>query len=686
MIEPEEEPHDPIGPGWYDSDEGKVVADRVTSLEFDLARLQQAHLQQSIRFARLYFAERPDRRGKDEKWRANLWWPEAYELVETQSAAMMEIIMSADPPIQAAVSKRDFLESARATEMLLSKTLDMNTFSDLGLSTLRMANILGTAILKDTFLTETWTSYEYKLSPEDVQYWESIVAEAASMSGGKGGVRAPDWRLDPMAFELWRDLHNKAWGHKLWVPDRPKDSIQVTPFRGPKLSAVSLYDLRLDPNIESLQDQPAIQHVIYRSTNWLLAHSGDDPEDPNRPFCREAVEESLDQTPTEIPNDLDQELRDILHMDNQQLGPASRKSGKVRLIEQWARRDERTPYTVVYNNRVINHHPDRYPFLHHQHPFTAMRPVVISGFAYGLPELSQVESIILEGVYLRNHRQDAVTLGTMPILLRSGTGASDIQKKLTPGAIVDVPYLNPQSLRWLTENYRPPNELFQDMSHLSQDSSNALGIGAQMRGQTASVGRIAATTEERRYGQAMIRLKWKTIPIEIALSNGLPVRLISNWFQYGDREEYVTAAGGRDYQVTKQDLMSSLELRFSFKGASRSMNRSEIIQAAYTLAKSFGGDMDPQEKRRLLKLVLETLNVRELEGVMDEEATQVLQGEWSARHKSETQKLQAESQSSQAPPEIPGEVPEADLQAMLGVGAPTAAAPQAQAPAGPVQE
>ena len=557
----------------------------------------------TVEWMKMYRGVIKDRRAPHEKtWRANVHVPYAYSGVETAVATLCDVLGSSDPAIQPDPAFEADDGSTSAITRLLDYTLRMNQWTSLREMLLRDVVTYGTGFMKVTWEERSSELFHHVL-PSQINEFERAVTQAEVATG----VPAP--MDDPDKYEEWRTLVMQAYP-ALRVPDIPiAGRRKVLVYAGPKITLINLYDLRFDPQIDTIQDQHLVVHRVVKPLSWVERMS--DPSNPNRIFDREQVESASASGEERFQTWQNEQAR---AMGREMAGGADPiYETAAELWECWMPGTD-TPYCVVMNRSAIINVDYTTPSASGRVPIVAVRNVALAGQLLGISDLEQCMPLYHEMDVLRSLRLDAVTLKALPSFLKQRDASiPDVQRTIRPGQIIDV--ARADALQPLASASPGLMEAFREIPEIKLDIDETNSTPPQIRGGMAMVGRVSATESERRVTQAQMRTAKKAERIEEELSPLIDEVLLL-WYKHADSQVRVRAAGADPLITLDRDaLLSSLNQHWRFRGASKAINRDLVAQQLITFAKEFGPTLAPEGLIALEQRIYETLGQKGAERI-----------------------------------------------------------------------
>lgn len=651
---------------------------------FLTGQLLQIH-NQSAAFWRRYLSKRDDPRDPiKEKWRSHIVVPQAFYNTEAKVAQMVEILFSADPPVQADPVFEDKEPTAKDVGRLIEYTQRINHFRRFLAGAMRATSVQGTEFVKNVWHRKT-VKVPYRQNQQQVEDFTKALEEAQTVFQLPPD-RVPDWQSDPQGFEKFRRLINKA-NRGVRVPEAPDLSgapREFVQFWGPYLERVPIWQMFLDPMIQELEDQPIIIHEMFKSAGWVESRTDKNGDDPSKPFDGRRVQLALDSAPGElVASDQQRVAVDMKIPEGISQNPQFAKP--VKIWEAY-RLNSDYPFAVVLNEtQVINKNPRQLPYEHGQAPFGMIRNVLSPGYAYGISDLDPTMSLLDEQDILRSLRLDKVTLYTLPVFQKlQGMGIPDLQKRIFPGGIIEVAKID--QIKELFGGKDVNQGAYAEGDRIGLDIDRSWGIGDNVRGAQSTVGRVSATESTSRLTQALTRLKLLAIQTEDDLSSSVQ-QWLGLWAQFGDSESRPTQDGMDPLANLDRDkLMSALAANYRFRGATQALNRELLAQQLILFGDKYNALMLPTEGRQLMREVANAMGLRGISKIISTEGDQRKQAEYDAQQAAQmaavkAQELQARMAIAQMT--APGAVSATGAQTAGGPPAPGAGAPAGGPPQPP---
>lgn len=611
----------PAGVGYV----GEEAHDNLVKEQIEIEQFYAGQLQTTwrnwVRWKRMYLADRDDKRKPHEKWRSNTVVPHAYSGTETAVAALSEVFLSTDPPIQTEGVGVEDEERARKIERLFAYALERNAWPlNLDIQ-LRDVKIQGTAAWKVTH-THRSTKVRLHSSPEQDKAFDLAIDDAV-----KAGAPNPPLD-DPIAFEEWRNLVNTARvGNVPPMPGEPGgfQEKEIIQYRGPSYDRVSLFDLRFDPLIENVQDQPVIMQRVVKPLRWLMARTGPGAD---RKYDPRQVEAGVGKGAQERFSDSQKQIAGYLGLSNFD-GKDPIYKDAVELLEVW-RPGMDAPYLVILNRTaIINKRPDVYPYWHGMQPYVFLRNVPLAGAALGMSDFQQVEKLVHEMWTMHDLLLDATLLAVLPMFTKLREVAlPDAQRQLRPGSMLEMSH--PDGIKALTKFDPGLQHAFSAISSLKETHDETRATQPNVRGAASTIGRVSATESQGRLQQALQRQKQHVLRMEGEMA---PLAMMSLflWHQF-EQGEMTLRVGGDELRedpfakYDTKDFLWALNMDFRFRGATKALNRELSAQQLKDVLVT-GANLRvllPAEVRTLLKKVYEILGHKGTAAIFTQAGDQAL--------------------------------------------------------------
>lgn len=564
----------------------------------------------------MYFTQKEDKRAKHERWRSFIPMPYAFHTTETLVATVGDIFNSADPPVQGEGVGPEDVGDARAIERNVDYVLRRNAWP-LHLDHLvRGSSVAGMSVGKVTY-GRSVVKVSARPRESDFEAWRDAVKEAEQIMG----VPAP---VDPDIFEQWRQTVIQASGGKLRVPEIPTVSnMSRALYEGPIIERPSLFSLRFDPFVEDIQQQRCFIHRITKSKKWVIDRTDFLGNRPDLPFVGRQVAEALERPNlSEQWEEWERDVSTMLGFDRSEEDRVRDKADeKVEILEVWQQGQDH-PFALILNRHaVINRFPDEMPFAHGMVPYFHFAGTPVEGHLMGLSEYQPSKHLYGELDKLRELRMDAVVLSVLPILTKLTTGGVSQEQlsQLQPGDILTVAREN--AVQMLSKVNPGIMDAFREIAGIKEDIDDTSATWGNVRGASATIGRVSATEAERRVSQALTRQKAKVVRFE-EQANRMLIQILGLQYQFGPDETIVNVGGGNPFvNVPRGRFYDAMFMDFRFRGPTRVANRDLTAQNLMTFAKSFANFIRPGEMRELMRNVLESQSIKSVADIVTDQGT-----------------------------------------------------------------
>lgn len=596
----------------------------------------QVPFQQAVEGWRLYLGSRKkDDRKPHEKWRAFVRLPYPYSLAETLTAALCDLMDSADPQVQPDPVFEADERVGRPISRLLDYTFRANRWPTRRELLFREMAIQGTAFAKVTW-SKSVRTIRREVTLDEVRLFRERLEQAEQVAQ----LQAPTDSAE--AFEEWRRMVNAGIPGGPKVPPLPVAGDRVVwQYEGPKVDRVSLWNLRFDPQIESMDDQRCVIHRMVWPQQRVeeLARAGY--------FVASQVAAAGQAGDDERWSQWQQAQASLLGIQSgfYDQDPIFHRAAEI--WECWLPGTE-FPYVVLMNGKaIINPDPTTPPNISGKLPFFPLRHVALPGYMLGTSALQQSRELFYEADALRSLRLDAVTLAVLPVFMKlRDSGMSEVQRFFRPGSVIDVPRLD--AIAQLIKDNPSIAHAFREIAEIKNDVDETEATFAQVRGATSSVGRVSATESQQRVAAAMQRTKTRVLRLEDEAS-AMVEEMLALWYQHGQAQIRIAAAGEDPLvMVDRESLPAALQMNFRFRGASKALNRDLAGQQLMAFWKSFGSLLSPVGAVNLAKRVYETLGQKGADEILGD-ALEFIQSRMQA---------QAQPTGQEPPPPDQGQPPE----------------------------
>jgi len=554
----------------------KILNDILERETFDKNQLAPI-FQRIVKFWRLYYADRDDPRRSWEKWRANTFIPYPYSGARTKVAAQADILLSSDPLIQVEGIGVEDEEFAKRMEAHVSYIFAKNRWP----ANLSMGLLCN--IVQGTNPWEVvWVNRSRRVVFHPTHDEMNTFNEAVQNAVDKGAGNAP---TNPRDFEDWRLTVNKAQQFGT-IPEVPVPGPrEICSYKGPAFQRVDLFSLRLDPMVEDIQEQEQIVKRVTKLWSWV-----DDRTGPGLMFDKAQVEKARGAPGESKFSEYQTEIASWLGISADDTDPSYKDSCEILVVTR--PNDKYVPYALIINRKAIcNNSIGTDPIGDGEHPYVFIRNAATPGHALGMSDFQQTERLYHEMNTIRDLRIDSVVLGVLPMFEKlSNVGITELQRRLQPGGIIDVQKSG--ALKKIT-SYDPGLQYaFQEVPELKADIDETNSTPSHVRGGTVALNRVSATEAERRFSQAIIRMKQDVLGIEEDLQPLVRKGLFLQ-YRFGDART-MSGIGGQgsnplaDY--SRGDFLRALDIDFRFRSATKTLNRDlsaqqmqSFIQLASTL-------------------------------------------------------------------------------------------------------
>lgn len=605
----------------------------------------------------LYLAQQDDPRDPvDEQWRSKIFVPLPSSNTITKASQITDILTSADPMYQVRTNRDDarLMSATRPVERLIDYSIRMNQPRKLFFKTMTSRSVQGTTFLKVTFQKRSHQIFRFPTEDEFQRFKDAIIQAVQA-----GAPQPPDWQSEAEAFDKWRNDVNLA-GMYGRIPSPPREGpATLFTYNGPVIEQLPLWNVRIDPTIDSMDAQPVIMHRMLRPWKWVKDRADNDPKS-DKPFILENVEQAQHGSTGDLITQYERHLSEVLGVESADVSDP-KWADYCEILEIWSP-DEKFKFAVVLNRQaVINKNPFEFPNLDGRANIFGIRNLPVEGQFFGLSDYQQPYELFKELNQFRRLRMDGSTLSTLPVFAKqAGITLPQNLRSVRPGGIVTLQNVN--AIKPLYD-VQMPNEAFREPQEIKEEIADASGISGWLKGKDATVGRVTGTEVQGRSSQVQLRFKVDTGIVEDDIQ-WLPNAIVALWKQHGDSPVRIRVAGADPLlEISHDELNEAITQQFIFRGPTQAEDANMLVQQLGTILPNFQDVLQPDERRKALAFMLESLNVPGVGSIVTQAQSQVAgaqgaQANQVANQQGQAAATQAAAANVQVPSTIPaGETP-----------------------------
>jgi hypothetical protein len=580
-----------------------------------------------IRNHRLYTADPRINDPRDpvkEKWRSWVTSTKVHSNVNTESAIVTDVITSSDPLIKA--SRVHDAQQSEATygENVLDYIAEGNQLRSRLLPELaRNLSIQGTVVVKCDFVDFSREGELYT-TQEDMEAWWSKVLEIAGILG----VQPPDMQTDPKGFEVWKQQAEMAGNP---IPDFPKSGRQmIRGYKGPWYSIPKIWDIFMDPFQPDMQRQECIIEVVIQPRSLLDGRLAAQRAAGGGTIDEQAVTYARKHglaTSSEKFNEYVRSYYEYLDLSPQNYLVTEKEDPWDVFYEVYMPNGAEHKYLSILNEcAIINTKRDVSPFPFGDAPYFSVKRIPMTGSAYGLSPIQAVERLIYEISATRSKRMDLTNLAGNPAFEVVAAAYNDLPKtgrSMIAGGFYKVPTKGSISQIQVAV----PDALFRENAETERETDETWGIGGNLRGQQATVGRVPATETQARQTQATLPLIAVARQIEDGLASTFPWCFLM-LREYCSDEELVGmggSGGGELLRIDKAKLALNMAQKFRFQGATSTRNRDQQSTMIANGVRTFANAIQPHELRKLAVHYFRLQGLPGVDELMDPQVTEAME-------------------------------------------------------------
>jgi len=427
-----------------DSKSVSLVTDR-----FNVAKnARVAYEQRWDRWYRMYRSYR-DRKKYD--YKANLFVPYSFWVIETEMPRIISTIFASSPFVEVVPREQSDVGNADAVE----KLLDFQLMTKIGIvpkmvNLVKQSLIYGTSVAKVYWRKETRKRKVKKM----VSVQNPIIDSFTSMVTG-------------------------------WEAGQREETVtgEYTYYDDPDIDVIDLYDFYKDPGANSIEEARWCIHRTIVPLDHLKDHEKkvDNFGNESGVYINiDKVEDDFRGTDSAVSKRLQTIGLDDIYKSQ------DKKTKMVELLEYWE--NERV---IVVANRKTVIRDEETPYWHMNKPFIEVVDQPVPQEFYGIGELEPIESLQREMNDLRNQRMDNVNLIlNRMMLIRRGAGIDRIISqpggKIMTNDMNAFQFLQPPDVT--ASSYNEAGEIGKDIQNVTGVTSYASGINES--GQTKTAGGI----------------------------------------------------------------------------------------------------------------------------------------------------------------------------------------------------
>lgn len=557
-----------------------------------------------------YLGGRPVQKENKDKvkaaWQSDINIPKATANTDAVSASVANIICSANPIIQAVRARDLDTSSAEYGEKLISYMFRGNKLrSRIVPAAVRNAEIQGMQAIKLEWMDRSRKVISEPTQEDNEYFWNEVLTVAKEK-----GVEYPDPEVDMEAFKVWLDMMRSGGA---MIPEMPESrSSHKAAYMGPWYSLPAFWNLFYNPFISDPQEQEVIFERSIIPISYIIALA--DSKDPDSPFLPKEVEHGLKYPRSQRYTDEERKYYELLNFNMGELEGRAEPFGE--LIKCYMPTNGGMQYACILNEcAIINRDKDN-PNPTGDMPFSFIQRKRNSNVAIGQSPYRHNGPILDELNALENARLNVTNLTSIPAFYskgaKSAAGASiaDYQAgKIYPvsehGEIAQIKVTVPESL-------------FKESDYLNNTIDMGWGVGGNVRGQQASVGRVTKDENQSRLAQATLPLIELAREIEDALIVTLPWAF-SMFATYADKETKMKLLNKFE-KLDMQKINQVLEMDFEFVGATQAGNREQLGGVIMNWMGEAIKVLRSEEARGFIKATGTLLGIPDINSLMTEQS------------------------------------------------------------------
>lgn len=592
------------------SEKNKSLVDSLIAKKTRYYELLKPTLETSLTRWERYLGGKPiQKKDKDpvkQAWQSNVSIPKATANTDTVSASVANIICSANPIIQAVRARDLQVNIAEYGEKLVSYTFRGNKLrSRIIPAAARNAEIQGMQAIKLEWMDRSRRVVSTPSEEDNEYFWNEVMTVAKEK-----GVEFPDPETDMEAFKVWLDMMRQSGSD---IPEMPQaSSTHKAAYMGPWYSLPAFWNIFYNPFIADPQEQEVIFERCIMPISHIEALAG--KKDGDLPFLDSEVAYGLMHPRSNRYTDEERKYYELLNFNVGELEGRVEPFGEI--IKCYMPTHEGMQYVCILNECAIINIDKEIPNPTGDMPFTFIQRKRNSNVAIGQSPYRHNGPILDELDALENAKLDFTNLASIPSFYSKGA------KGASGGSISDY---QPAKIYPVAEHgeikqieIKVPDVLFRETDNLNNVMDMGWGVGGNVRGQQATVGRVTKDENQSRLAQATLPLIELAREIEDALIVTIPW-IFAMFHEYADENTKLKLLN-RFETIDMQKVNQVLEMDFEFVGATQAGNREQLGGVIMNWLGEAVKVLRPDEARGFIKATGTLLGIPDIGSIMTEQS------------------------------------------------------------------
>lgn len=536
-----------------------------------------------------------------QKWQSSIAIPKATANTDTVAASVSNIICSANPIIQAVRARDLEVDTAEYGEKLVSYTFRGNKLRSRILPpAIRNAEIQGMQALKVEWMDRSRRVVSNPSQEEYEHFWNEVLVYAKD----KGGS-FPDPEEDMEAFKAWLET---ARGSGADIPNMPEPTTtHKSAYMGPWYSLPAFWNLFYNPFIADPQEQEVIFERCIMPESYIKALA--DKKDPDSPFDMKEVEYGLKYPRSNRYTDEELKYYEMLRFAPEMLN-TNEPFGEI--IKAYMPTNPDAQYVCILNRCAIINVDRENPNPTGDMPFVFIQRKRNSSVAVGQSPYRHNGPLLDELNALEEAKVDAVNLVSVPAFYSKGAKGAGANSIADYQAAKIYPVSEHGEIQQIM--IKVPDALFREADSLNNTIDMGWGVGGNVRGQQATVGRVTKDENQSRLAQATLPLIELAREVEDALIVTIPW-VFSMFAAYADETTKLKLLN-RLENLDMQKINQVLEMDFEMVGATQAGNREQLGGVLMNWLDKAIRVLRPEEARGFIKATGTLLGIPDIGSIM----------------------------------------------------------------------
>lgn len=561
--------------------------------------------QDQLKRWRMYYGRvppQPDTRTQpDDKdnWKSYVNVPKATANTDAVSATVTNIICSSSPLLQAIRTRDLNVELAEYAEKIYSYAERGNKLrSRIIPAWARNTEIQGMQALKTMWQDRSRKVYSVPTPAEYEFFWNQVL-----LIKNETGADYPDPKVDMEGFKVWCDIQRSA-GKQLGQMPEPSSKF-IAGYQGPWYSLPAFWNLYYNPFIPDVQEQEVVFERTVVPISYIKAMAGE-----GKAYDEGCVMYGLQHAKSSRYTTEEQAFYNDIGLNTEQLNNAKEATAEV--IEAYMPSNPDIQFAAILNDCVIINNDFNNPNPAGDIPYVFAQRKRDSNTALGHSPYTHNEGMLKELSALESAKLTAISLASVPAFKRKGNAMASMQgiEDYIPAKIYDIS--TGGDLEQIEIKVQP--ELYKQQAEIDAIIDMGWGVGGNVRGQQASVGRVTQGEFQSRLAQATLPLIEFARELEDSLQITVPW-CFAMFKKYSDEETRYKLFNKLE-SIDVDKINQILEMDFQFTGATQAGNRTEMAQLILMWMKQIMPAIQPPQMLQLAKTTATLFGIPDIGSIL----------------------------------------------------------------------